>query len=87
MEKLEPKLRIMAKNEKMLDQDEAEETNSYYLEGLWINGATWNIDEYSLDECKFNYESSVKLPLVHFSIEKTCEALEQEDKLNKTGVS
>jgi len=44
MDKLKPKLRIMEKYEQMLTERLADDSNSYYLEGLWLNGATWNID-------------------------------------------
>jgi hypothetical protein len=70
MEKLNPRLRVMRQGEEMMEVKMAQITNSYYIEGLWLNGARWVAKHNSIDEMLNGYESSTKLPMVHLVIEK-----------------
>jgi len=43
----------MRDKEEKLDHKTTLATNAYYLEGLWINGAKWNPNDHSIDECAY----------------------------------
>ena len=43
------RFRVMKNDEKMLGFDEARKTNSFYIEGLWLNGAQWVEEDMSID--------------------------------------
>jgi hypothetical protein len=45
----------MKKREKMVDAKTAELTNSYYIEGLFLNGAIWSDKDSSIDACDFAF--------------------------------
>ena len=34
---------------------EPEIRNSFYIEGLWLNGAIWSEDSHSIDESEYSY--------------------------------
>lgn len=54
----------------MLDTKMCQTTNSYYLEGFWLNGARWIAKENSIDEIQNDWDHSTKLPMFHLMIEK-----------------
>ena len=60
----------MKLGEEMMETAIAQASNSFYLEGLWLNGAKWVPKENSIDEIDNNYEHSTKLPMIHLVIEK-----------------
>lgn len=70
MEKLTMKLRVLQQGEEMLDTKAASASNSYYLDGFWLNGARWSAKHHSIDEMLNNYVYSTKLPIIHLSIHK-----------------
>jgi hypothetical protein len=49
IENLKMTFRMMKKKEKMVDSKTAELTNSYYIEGLYLNGAQWDDKKMSID--------------------------------------
>jgi hypothetical protein len=43
-------------------------SNSFYLEGLYLNGASWLYKEGTLDECIHTHKVSSRLPKIHMLI-------------------
>lgn len=69
IEQLTINFRIMDRDEKPFSQSKAEGTNSFYIYGLWLYGATWSQEEDSIvDSSKFG-EIGSKLPMLHLMIE------------------
>ena len=74
--------------ERDLNAKEAALTNSYYLEGLWLNGAAWDKDEYSIDECEAAHLTSIKMPVIHIMVaakgQKMKEPMQKETDSGRT---
>lgn len=54
----------------MQDAKSCNASNSYYLDGFWLNGARWVAKHNSIDEIQNNYTHSTKLPVIHMAIQK-----------------
>ena len=79
IERLATHYRIMKDGERPLSDEEAEYTDSFYLDGLWMYGASWDPEKRVLQDLS---HSSTNLghvfPMIHVTIEK----LEEEEQVS-----
>lgn len=68
IEKLNAEYRVMQPDEVEMDLETALSTNTFYLDGMWLNGARWIAKDNSLDECLFSYQSCQRLPMIMLTI-------------------
>jgi hypothetical protein len=45
----------MKENEEKFDYKTCLTSHSFYIEGLWVNGARWIAKDHSLDEAQYSY--------------------------------
>jgi hypothetical protein len=69
IEKLKPVYRVMKQGEEKWDLNSSIITNSFFISGLYLNGASWSNQHGCLDECQTAYDVSYKLPTIHMLIQ------------------
>ena len=60
----------MASGEKIQNQVNAEATNSFYIDGLFIHGAKWVEDEQSIVDLDKQMPPGSPLPIIHLQVEE-----------------